>query len=62
MCNGFGSEGAVRTPAVSHHLAVFWHLVQPLLELFERDRDSARKVPGRELLAGPDVDHEQVVT
>jgi hypothetical protein len=62
VCNGFGSEGAVGTPTISHHLAVSWHLVQSLLELREWDGDSVRKVPGRELLGRPDVDHEQVIT
>jgi hypothetical protein len=59
--DGLRGEGAVRASAVGHHLLIPGHLGESLLELFQRDRDRAGNVTGRELLGWPDVDQEQLL-
>src|SRR5680860_137458 len=52
--------GAERAAAVGDDLAVGGQLVEPSLELFDRDRACPLDVPGVELPLGPDVDQDDV--
>src|SRR5829696_7673504 len=54
--DGLVSVGAERATAVSDHLAVPRQLLQPLLQLVDRDRQCAGNVPRGVLLRRPNVD------